>query len=157
MSQHLRGVHVLPPAFADIYGTDFIVTGHQPNSISQAAILKTIGTGRLRSLEIVEDFEWANKQTDVNRIVIAQVFPDGGHQASSRLDFHGIVQIENGIEFSIQRHVKETRSERIKQALDNRVLENMVAHREDKRVGHAAGSDKKRDAILFSPIAVFDE
>ena len=76
MLQHLRGIHVLPPAFANIYGTDFIVAGHQPNSISQAAI--TLAAAGLRSLEIVEDFEWANKQPDINGIVIAQVFPDVG-------------------------------------------------------------------------------
>ena len=74
MLQHLRGVHVLPPAFANIYGTDFIVTGHQPNSISEAAI--TLAAAGLRSFEIVEDFEWANKQPDINGIVIAQFFPD---------------------------------------------------------------------------------
>ena len=84
-------------AFANIYGTDFIVTGHQSNSISQAAI--TLAAAGLRSFEIVEDFEWANKQPDINGIVIAQFFPDVGDSISPCLDFHRVFQIENGIEF----------------------------------------------------------
>ena len=72
MLQHLRGVHVLPPAFANIYGTDFIVAGHQSNSVSQAAI--ALAAAGLRSLEIVEDFEGTNEQADINGIVMRAGF-----------------------------------------------------------------------------------
>ena len=33
----------------------------------------------------------------------------------------------------------------------------MIAHREEKRCADVAGGSKKRDAILFLPIAIFDE
>src|SRR5438876_4277345 len=97
MLQHLRGVHVLPPAFANIYGTDFIVAGHQPNSISEAAIALT--AAGLRTFEIVKDFEWANKQPDIDGIEIAQFIPDVADSVSLCSDFHRVFQIEDGIEF----------------------------------------------------------
>src|SRR4029450_2203350 len=83
-SQHLRSVHILPPGLADIDGMDFIIAGHQSNSISQAAI--AAATAGLRSLEIVKDFKWANKQADINGVVIAKVFPDVDDLVSAALD-----------------------------------------------------------------------
>src|SRR5438876_10773277 len=130
MLQHLRGVHVLPPAFANIYGTDFIVAGHLPISISEAAI--TLAAAGLRSFEIVEDFEWANKQPDINGIVIAQFFPDASDSVSPCSDFHRVFQIEDGIEFLVYRDVKEIGIERIKQMIDYRIIEKVIAHREKK-------------------------
>src|SRR5439155_12215377 len=50
--QHARSGHVLPPTITDIHGKDFIVAGHQPNSIGQATIV--CATAGLHSLEIVE-------------------------------------------------------------------------------------------------------
>ena len=59
MLQHLRGIHVLPPAVANIDGSDILIAGHQLNSVSQTAIAPA--AAGLRSLEIVEDF---NGQTN---------------------------------------------------------------------------------------------
>ena len=53
--QHLRSIHVLPPAVAYIDGSDFIIAGHQLNCVSQAAIVPA--AAGLRPLEIVEDFQ----------------------------------------------------------------------------------------------------
>src|SRR5438552_19217363 len=155
MLQHLRGVHVLPPAFANIYSTDFIVAGHQPNSISEAAI--TLAAAGLRSFEIFEDFEWANKQPDINGIVIAQFFPDVGDSVSPCSDFHRVFQIEDGIEFLVYPDVKEIGIERSEQTIDDGIVEKMVAHREKKGFVETVSGGKKRDAILFLPVAVFDE
>src|SRR4029077_11163062 len=155
MLQHLRGVHVLPPAFANIYGTDFIVAGHQPNSISEAAI--TLAAAGLRSFEIVEDFEWANKQPDINGIVIAQVFPDVSDSISPCSDFHCVFQIEDGIEFLVYRDVKEIGIERIEQTIDDGGVEKMVAHREKKGCADLTCGRKQRNAVLFLPVTVFDE
>src|SRR5437660_5613354 len=105
MLQHLRGVHVLPPAFANIYSTDFIVAGHQPNSISEAAI--TLAAAGLRSFEIFEDFEWANKQPDINGIVIAQFFPDVGDYVSPCSYFHSVFKLADCIEVVVSRHGME--------------------------------------------------
>src|SRR5207245_10905868 len=104
MLQHLRGVHVLPPAFANIYSTDFIVAGHQPNSISEAAI--TLAAAGLRSLEIFEDFEWANKQPDINGIVIAQFFTDVGDYVSLCSDFRRVFRIDGDLDLLVCRHDK---------------------------------------------------
>src|SRR5437588_8057598 len=99
MSQHLRSIHILPPTLAYIDGPDSIITGHQSNRVGQAAIiLAVVG---LCSLEIIEDFERANEQAGIDRIELAQIFPDADDLVSARLDFHRIMQIENGIEFSI--------------------------------------------------------
>ena len=84
---------------ADIDGTDSIVVRHQSNSISQAAIV--CAAAGLRSFEIVEDFEWANKQPDINGIVIAQFFSDVSDSIFPCSDFHRVFQIENGIEFPV--------------------------------------------------------
>src|SRR4030095_246293 len=118
MLQHLRGVHVLPPAFANIDGTDFIVTGHQPNSISEAAI--TPAAAGPRSFEIVEAFDWGHKHTDSNGSVIAQFFPDVSDSIPPCSDFHRVFQIENGIEFLVYPDVKEIGIERIEQHNDAR-------------------------------------
>ncbi len=131
MLQHLRSIHVLPPALAYIYGTDLIIAGHQPNSISQAAI--AAGATGLRSLEIVEDFEWANKQPDINRIVTAEVFPDVGDADPLRSDFHRVFQIENGIEFPVHRDVEQITVRRIDEMISYRIVEKMIAHRQEKR------------------------
>src|SRR6266487_2648826 len=100
MLEHFRSIDVLPPALTDIYGTDFVIAGHQPHSISQTAV-----TISLTSLEIIEDFQRANEQAGINRIVIPQIFPDVDHSVSPGLDFHRIFQVENGTEFSIHRDV----------------------------------------------------
>src|SRR5947207_3476971 len=141
MLQHLRGVHVLPPAFANIYGTDFIVTGHQPNSISEAAI--TLSTAGLRSFEIVEDFEWANKQPDINGIVIAQFFSDVSDSISPCSDFHRVFQIEDGIEFLVYPDVKEIGIDRSEQTIDDGIVEKMVAHVEKKGLADVASGGRK--------------
>src|SRR5207247_9796513 len=127
MPQHAGSIHVLPPTIADIDGTDFIVASHQSNSISQAAVVSA--TAGLRSLEIVEDFEWANKQPDINGIVIAQFFSDVSDSISSCSDFHRVFQIEDGIEFLIYPDIKEMEIERIKQTIDDASVENMFTHR----------------------------
>ncbi len=127
MLQHLRSIHVLPPALAYIYGTDLIIAGHQPNSISQAAI--AAGATGLRSLEIVEDFEWANKQPDINRIVTAEVFPDVGDADPLRSDFHRVFQIENGIEFPVHRDVEQITVRRIDEMISYRIVEKMISRR----------------------------
>jgi hypothetical protein len=91
--QHLRRVHVLPPALAYVDGPDFIIAGHQSNSIGKAAIiLAAVG---LRPLEMVEDFQRANEQASIDRIEFPQIFPDSGDVVFTRLDFHRIIQIEN--------------------------------------------------------------
>jgi len=100
MLEHFRSIDVLPPALADVYGTDFVIAGHQPNSISETAIAIS-----LTSFEIVEDFQRTNEQAGINCIVIPQIFPDADHSVSPSLDFHRIFQIENGTEFSIHRDV----------------------------------------------------
>src|SRR5213595_1696980 len=141
MLQHLRGVHVLPPAFANVYGTDFIVAGHQPNSISEAAI--TLAIAGPRSFEIVEDFEWANKQPDINSVVIAQFFSDVGNPISPCSDFHRVFQIEDGIEFLVYPDVKEIGIERIEQTIDYRIIEKVIAHHQEKRCPDVTYGRKK--------------
>ena len=74
-----------------------------------------------------------------------------------RLDFHRVFQIENGIEFSINSDVEETRLRRIKQMIDHGAVEKMVAHREKKGCADVTSGASKRDAILFLPVTVFDE
>src|SRR4029077_11655560 len=96
MLEHFRSIDVLPPGLADVYGTDFVIAGHQSNSISQTAV-----TISLTSLEIIENFQRTNKQADINRIVIPQIFSDADHSVSPGLDFHRIFQVENRIEFSV--------------------------------------------------------
>src|ERR1044072_1787622 len=155
MLQHLRGVHVLPPAVADTYGTDFIVVGHQPNSISQTAITST--TAGFRSLEIVEDFKWANKQADIDSIVFAKVFPDVEDFVFAGLDLHRIFQIENRIEFPVHCDVEVIGIKRIRQTTAHGTVKKMVAHREKKGLADAVSGSKKRDAIPFLPVTVFDE
>ena len=61
------------------------------------------------------------------------------------------------MEFSIHSDVEETRLRRIKQTIDHGTVEKMVAHCEKKGFADAASGGKKRDAILFSPVTVFDE
>src|SRR5437762_1672758 len=141
MPQHARSIHVLPPPIADIDGADFVVASHQSNSISQAAVVSA--TARLRSLEIVEDFEWANKQADINRIVIAQFFPDVSDSISPCSDFHRVFQIEDGIEFLVYCDVKEIGMERIKQMIDYRIIEKVIAHREKKGFADVASCCKQ--------------
>ena len=153
--QHLRSIHVLPPGVAYIDGSGILIAGHQLNCVSQAAIAPA--AAGLRPLEIVEDFNGTNEQAGINRIVVPQVFPDIGDPISAGLDFHRVFQIENGIEFSIYSDVEETRFRRIKQMIDHGIVEKMVAHREKKGFADVASGGKERDAILFLPVAVFDE
>ena len=47
--------------------------------------------------------------------------------------------------------------ERIEQTIDDGSVEKMVAHREKKGFADVASGGKQRDAILFLPVAVFDE
>src|SRR5207247_9505674 len=102
MPQHAGSIHVLPPTIADIDGTDFIVASHQSNSISQAAVVSA--TAGLRSFEIVEDLEWANKYPDINDIVIAHCFPDVSDSISPHSDFHRIFQMQIESESTIHRY-----------------------------------------------------
>ena len=127
------------------------------NRTPSARLQSFRATAGLHSLEIVEDFEWANKQPDINGIVIPQVFPDIGDPVSARSNFHRVFQIEDGIEFLVYPDVKEIGIERIEQTIDDGSVEKMVAHREKKGFAEVASSRKKRDAILFLPVAVFDE
>src|SRR5262249_31673420 len=99
LPQHFWRIHLLPPTLAHIDGTHFIVASHQSNSISQAAVVSV--TAGLRSFEIVEDFEWANKQTDINRVVALQIFADADHLVLARLNFHGVIQIDNRVELPV--------------------------------------------------------
>src|SRR5262249_16796684 len=108
-------------------------------------------------LEIVEDFERANKQAGINRIVLAQVFPNSGDFVSARSDFHRVIYIENGIELSIHCDIEHSGIRIIKQSNNRRVVETMITHREKKRSADVACDGKKRDAILLSPVAIFDE
>ena len=73
------------------------------------------------------------------------------------MDFHRVFQIEDGIEFLIYPDVEEIGIERIEQTIDDGIVEKMVAHREKKGFADVASGRKKRDAILFLPVAVFDE
>src|SRR4029077_3887131 len=155
MLQHFRSINVLPPGTAYIDGSDLVIAGHQSNAVSKAAIVPAaLG---FCSLEIAEDFHRAHKQADIDRIVIPQVFPDADDPVSASLDFHRIFQIENGPEFSIHRDVEVTGVKRIKQTTDDRAVENMIAHREEKACADMPGGNKKRDAILLLPLAVFNE
>src|SRR5207247_7441192 len=155
MPQHAGSIHVLPPTIADIDGTDFIVASHQSNSISQAAVVSA--TAGLCSFEIVEDFEWANKQPDINGIVIAQFFPDVSDSISPCSDFHRVFQIEDGIEFLVYPDVKQIGIERIEQTIDDGSVEKMVAHREKKGFAEVASGRERSDAMSFWPVAAFDD
>ena len=73
------------------------------------------------------------------------------------MNFHRVFQIKNRIEFSIDSDAQETGLKRIKQTTDQGTVEKMVAHREKKRFADAFSGGKKRDAILFLPVTVFDE
>src|SRR6476646_2577888 len=130
MFQHLRRIHILPPAVTNIDGSDILIAGHQLNCVSQTAIAPAVAG--LRPLEIVEDFHGTNEQAGINRIVMPEVFPDIGDLISGGLDFHRVFQIENGIEFSIYSDVEKTRLRSIKQTIDHGNVEKMVAHREKK-------------------------
>src|SRR5438034_11747275 len=122
-------------------GTDFIVVSHQSNSISQAAVVSA--SAGLRSFEIVEDFDWANKQPDINGIVIAQFFSDVSDSISPCSDFHRVFQIEDGIEFLVYPDVKEIGIERIEQTIDYRIIEKVIAHREKKGFADVASCCKQ--------------
>src|SRR5258708_13652041 len=65
--------------------------------------------------------------------------------------------MEDGIEFLGLADGKEIGIERIEQTIDDGSVEKMVAHREKKGFAEVASGRKKRDAILFLPVAVFDE
>jgi hypothetical protein len=73
------------------------------------------------------------------------------------LDLHRVFQIEDGIEFLVYPDVKEIGIKRIEQTIDDGTVKKMVAHREKKGFADAVSGGKKRDAILFLPVAVFDE
>src|SRR6266480_3361685 len=155
MLQHLRGVHVLPPAIADIYGTDFFVMGHQLYPVREATIPPAMDG--LCLFQIGEDLRRANEQTGINRIVIPKIFANASHLVSARLNLHRVIQIDNQMELAIYGDVKQTRVKVIKQAIDDRVIENMVAHREEKWCADVTCCCEKRDAILFLPFAIQDE
>src|SRR5437763_11065934 len=51
--QHLLSIHILPPSFADIDCTHFVITGHQADSIRETTIVsRACG---LCPLEILEN------------------------------------------------------------------------------------------------------
>src|SRR4029450_2470035 len=112
-------------------------------------------TAGLRSFEIVEDFEWANKQPDINGIVIAQFFPDVSDSISPCSDFHRVFQIEDGIEFLVYPDVKEIGIERIEQPIDDGSFEKMVAHREKKGFAEG-GRNQLLDLLDHAPAFVAD-
>src|SRR5207247_9946633 len=98
-----------------------------------------------------------NKHADSKRIVSPQVFPDIGNPVSARLNFHRVFQIKDGIEFPVYRDVKEIGIKRIEQMIDYPIVENVIAHREKKRLRDAIGRCEQRNAILFLPIAILNE
>src|SRR5207244_8081587 len=52
---------------------------------------------------------------------------------------------------------KEIGIERGEQTIDDGIVEKMVAHRQKKRFADTVSGGKKRYAILFLPVTVFDE
>ena len=96
------------------------------NRIPSARLQSFWPSADLASLEIVEYLEGANEQADIDRIVLAQVFPDCGNPAFTRLNFHCVFQIEDRIEFSIYRHVKQCGVKIMKQTIEDRIIKKMV-------------------------------
>jgi len=58
-----------------------------------------------------------------------QIFSDGDEPIASHPDFHGVIQIENGIELFVDCQVELVRLRFAQKKIDNRLLEEMVAHR----------------------------
>src|SRR5262249_47257359 len=150
--QNSRSINVVPPSAADINPMHFIVNGHQLDSISEATIISAVDG--LRLFEIPEDLRRANEQAGIDRIVIPQIFPDGGHLVSVGLNLHRVLQIDNRMELAIYGDVEQTGLKVFKQAIDDGVIKNMIAHREEKRCADVTCGRKKRDAVLFPPIAI---
>jgi hypothetical protein len=145
----------VPASGADINPTHFAVNGHQLHSVSETTITPAVvGLG---PLEVREDFQRANKQSGINRVIDRQILANTSHLVSARLNLHRVIQIGNRVDFAIYGHVKQTGLKVTKQAIDNRVIKNMVTHREEKRRTDMTCCCKQRDAVLFFPIAVHDE
>src|SRR6266404_5047683 len=90
MLEHFRSIYVLPPALTDIYGTDFVIARHRPNSISETAIAIS-----LTAFEIVEDFLRTNEQAVTNSILFPQIFPNPNPFFPPCLNFHRFSQTKN--------------------------------------------------------------
>jgi hypothetical protein len=73
------------------------------------------------------------------------------------LNLHRVIQIDNRIELAIYGNVEQTGLKVIKQAIDNCVIEDMIAHREEERCADVTCCCENRDAVLFLPFAVQDE
>jgi len=129
--QHLRRVDVLPPGVADIDPADLAIRGHQSYSVGQAAVAIL-----LRFFEIIEKFPGADKKPRVDCIVTLQIFSDGDEPIASHSDFHRVIQIENGIELLVDCQVEPVRLRLAQEKIDNRLFEEMIAHRQKKWRGH---------------------
>src|ERR1700736_6287734 len=122
--QHLWRVNVLPPGGADINPADVVIRGHQSYSVGKAAVAVP-----LRAFEIIEKFPRTDKKPRVDGIVIRQIFSDGDDLVASHPDFHGVTQVENGIELLVDCQVQPDRLRLAQEKIDNRLLEEMIAHR----------------------------
>jgi hypothetical protein len=66
--QHLRSIDILPPGLADIDRAHFAVCGHEPDAVSQSAIVPAAaGPG---ALKIIKDCLGTDKQTRIDRVVV---------------------------------------------------------------------------------------
>src|SRR5437016_5628606 len=90
MGKHFGGIDVLPPGVANVDSARFSVARHQSHPVSQTTVPLHPGL-----FEIIENSAGTDKQTGVDRIVSGQSFSDCDDPLSSRLDFHGVVEIEN--------------------------------------------------------------
>jgi len=132
--QHLWRVHVLPPGGADINPANLVIRRHQSHSVGQAAVAIL-----LRLFEIIEKLPWTDKKPRVDGIVILQIFSDGDDLVASHPDFHRVIQVENGIELPIDCQIELICRRFAQEKIDNRLLEEMVAHRQKKRRRHVIG------------------
>jgi len=121
--QHLWRIDVLPPGGADINATNQAIRGHQSCSVGQAAVAIPF-----RLFKIIGKFLRTDKKPSIDCIVIRQIFSDGDEQIASHPDFHRVIQIENGIELLVDCQVELVRLRFAQEKIDNRVLEEMVAH-----------------------------
>ena len=88
------------------------------------------------SLEVIEKAERAHERAGVDRIVITQSFSDSYNAVPACLHLHCIVQIKNGIYFPIDRDIELSKGRFAQEKLDDRWVEQMVAHRQKKRRRH---------------------
>ena len=122
--QHLWRVHVLPPGGADINPANLVIHRHQSHSVGQAAVAIL-----LRLFERIEKFPRTDKKPRVNGIVILQIFSDGDDLVASNPEFHGVIQVEDGIKLPVDCQVESVRLRFAQEKIDDRLLEEMIAHR----------------------------